>query len=188
MDFQLKKIDVKKYLVAGLAVLCLYSPFASADEIPAAVQARVDEAMKQIIVWAAHPDVVDAARKSNAFGGIPGMTNGKWDELSEDDPLVTSMLNNKASMLIRKWEKGSEPFNKLVLRNAESDVSAASIKPLVYHNIARPVFFNAIKGKPWRANEIKPDPTTQIKSVQISAPVMDGGKVIGVLHAGIGAD
>lgn len=116
------------------------------------------------------------------------MNNGKWDELRENDPLVTALLSTKASGLLKKWEKDSGPINKLVLRTREGDCAAASIKPLVYHNTARPVFSNAIKGKPWHADEIKPDPTTQIKGVQISTPVMDGGKVIGVLHGAISVD
>lgn len=64
---------------------------------------------------------------------------------------------------------------------------ASSTKPLVYNNATRPAFANPIKGQVWAASEIKPDPTTGIKSVQAGAPVMDGSKLIGVLHVGITA-
>ena len=72
-----------------------------------------------------------------------------------------------------------------MLRDEKANLVAASIKPLLFNNLARPVYTMAIKGQVWAAAEIKPDPTTGIKSVQASAPVMDGGKVIGVIHTGI---
>ena len=37
----------------------------------------------------------------------------------------------------------------------------------------------------WTDKEIKPDPTTQKKSVQIAAPVLDGGKAAGVNHGAV---
>jgi len=71
------------------------------------------------------------------------------------------------------------------VRDEKGNLVAASTKPLLYNNAVRPVFMNAIKGQAWSDTKVLPDPTTQIKSVQASAPVMDGGKVIGVIHVGI---
>ena len=51
-----------------------------------------------------------------------------------------------------------------------------------------PAAINALKGQAWADTEVKPDPTTQIKSVQVSAPVLDGGKAIGILHGSVTAD
>ncbi len=188
MELQLKKIGIAGYLIGVLAALCLGSPFASAEGLPGPAQAKADAALKQLAAWAANPEIIAATREANAKGGMPGMNNGKWNELSENDPTVTALLSTKASMLLKKWETENGHFSKLVLRSREGDVTAASIKPLVYHNTARPVFSNAIKGKPWHADEIKPDPTTQVNGVQISTPVMDGRKVIGVLHASVNVD
>ena len=67
-------------------------------------------------------------------------------------------------------------------------VIASSVKPLIYKNSSRPVFTHPMEGKPWNAGKIKPDPTTQIKSVHVGVPVLDGGKVIGVLHAGVSVE
>jgi hypothetical protein len=65
---------------------------------------------------------------------------------------------------------------------------ASSTKTLIYNAASRPAFTGAMKGKAWSAPEVKPDPTTQKKSVNISAPVMDGGKVIGVMNAAVNAE
>jgi hypothetical protein len=43
-------------------------------------------------------------------------------------------------------------------------------------------------GKVWQQDESKPDPSTNIDTVQISAPVKDGAKVIGVLLVSLTAD
>ncbi len=65
---------------------------------------------------------------------------------------------------------------------------ALSTKTLIYNAASRPAFAGAMKGKAWSAPEVKPDPTTQKKSVNISASVMDGGKVIGVMNAAVNAE
>lgn len=103
------------------------------------------------------------------------------------DPAVKAFENSKAGVLIRKWEE-DKGINKLVLRDEKGNLVASSAKPLVYNNAVRPVFANPIKGQVWAASEIRPDRTTSIKSVQAGAPVMDGGKVIGVIHVGITAE
>jgi hypothetical protein len=65
---------------------------------------------------------------------------------------------------------------------------AGSGKSVIYNASARPPIKEAMKGKPWNADEVKPDPTTQLKSVHVSAPVMDGGAVIGVIHTAVTAE
>ena len=75
-----------------------------------------------------------------------------------------------------------------MLRDEKGNLVASSTKPLLFSIPARPAYLMAMKAQVWSATEIKPDPSTGIKSVQASAPVMDGGKVIGVIHTGITAD
>ncbi len=115
------------------------------------------------------------------------MNNGKWIELADGDPFIKAILGSKVSQQIGKWETQDDTINKLLLRDAKGNLVAASVRPLIYNNANRPVFANAIKGQAWAANEIKPDTTTQIPSVHVSAPVLDGGKPIGVLHTGVTA-
>ena len=45
----------------------------------------------------------------------------------------------------------------------------------------KPNFDEAFAGKVWHQAESKPDPSTNIDTVQIAAPVKDGSTVIGVL-------
>lgn len=156
--------------------------------LPENIQAKVEVFKKKLVDWAAHPTIVKAVKESNAKGGLlPGMNNGKWDALPDNDPLVLGILASPASKQVIQWE-ADKGINKLFVRDEKGNMVAGSAKSLIYNAAARPPFKEAMKGKPWNADEIKPDPTTQIKSVHVSAPVLDGGKVIGVIHSAVTAE
>lgn len=156
-------------------------------EIPADVQAKVEKYKKHIIEWAANPIVVAAVKEANAKGPIPGMSNARWDELGDKDPVVMGMQTSPAGEYAKKIEEDKN-VNKVTVWDEKGNMIASSTKTLIYNAATRPAFTGAMKGKAWSAPEIKPDPTTQKKSVNISAPVMDGGKIIGVMNAAIGAE
>ncbi len=170
-----------------LVVFAMHSMPAAAA-LPADMQAKVETYKKKLVDWAANPVIVKAVKEANAKGGmVPGMTNGKWDEISETDPLVTGMLATPASKLVKQWE-ADKGINKLFVRDAKGNMVAGSGKSLIYNAAARPPVKEAMKGKAWNADEIKPDPTTQIKSIHVSAPIMDGGSVIGAMHTAVTAE
>jgi hypothetical protein len=170
-----------------LAVFSMQATPALAN-LPADLAAKVETYKKKLVTWAADPVIVKAVKDANANGGlIPGMTNGKWDELADNDPQVTATLVTPASKLVKQWE-ADKGINKLFVRDAKGNMVAGSGKSLVYNAAARPPVKEAMKGKPWSATEIRPDPTTQIKSVHLSAPVLDGGNVIGVIHTAVTAE
>ena len=168
-----------------LTLLCLATP-ARAGELPADVQTRVEKAKQRLVELAADPVLVAAVREANAQGGT-GLTNGKWVDLGDADPAVKAVLGNKISAQIAQWEQTDTTVNKLIVRDQKGNLVGASVRPLIYNNSSRPVFANPIKGQVWAAGEVKPDTTTQIPSVHVAAPVLDGGKTIGVLHAGVTA-
>lgn len=184
--------SLRASLGKALFFLCVFSGLgatsaAFADGLPPDVQAKADKYKQKLAEWAATPAIVEAVKKSSITGGIAGMTNAKWDELSDKDPIVTSLQQNAASKLVSKWEE-DKSLGKLNVRDVQGNLvafSSASGKPLLYNNATRPAFVKAMQGAPWAANEIKPDPTTGKKSVQLSAPVMDGGKPIGIIHTAL---
>lgn len=179
------QILVGSLLVVG--ALALQSGPARAA-LPADLEAKVQAYKQKLVDWAADPTIVKAVKEANASGGaIPGMSNGKWDELAESDPQITAILNTPASKLVKQWES-DKGINKLFVRDEKGNMVAGSGKSVIYNAAARPPFKEAMKGKPWNADEVKPDPTTQIKSVHVSAPVMDGGTVIGVIHTAVTAE
>lgn len=168
------------------AALSLFTCLAASAALPPDLQAKVDKAKAKLVTLAADPIVVAAAKEANAKGD-PGMSNGKWVDLPDSDPFIQNLLKAKASRQIAEWEAKDDSINKLVLRDQKGNLVAASVRPLIWNNAARPVYSQAIKGQTWSAEEIKPDPSTQVPSVQLSAPVLDGGKAIGVLHSAVTA-
>jgi hypothetical protein len=165
-------------------VLACASVSAFAADFSAATQSKVEKYKQKLVEWAANPVIVNAVKEANAKGPLAGMTNAKWQDVNDSDAVVKSFLESKSGLLVKKWEE-DPAINKLVARDEKGNLVAASTKPLLFNNAARPVYTNAIKGQVWVDSKITPDPTTQIKGVQASAPVLDGKKVIGVLHLAI---
>lgn len=173
--------------VAAAALLSLGGLSAWAQALPPALQTKAETYKAKLVEWAAHPAMVAAVKAANAKGPLAGMSNGKWNDLDEKDPVVTAFETSPAGVQITKWE-ADKGISKLVLRDDKGNLVAASLKPVIYNNSARPPFINAIKGTPWIDKEVKPDPSSGVKGVQVSVPVMDGGKTIGALHTAVNAD
>lgn len=153
-----------------------------ADELTAKMQPKIDAYKKQAVAWAADPLVVKSVREANATGPIPMMGNAKWRELKEDDPIVKGFVSNPAGQLLTKWMNAdAKGINKIVLSGNKSQRVAFTSMPAVYLGKGKPNFDDPIDGKVWQQGESKPDPSTSIDTVQIAAPVKDGGSVIGVL-------
>lgn len=153
-----------------------------AEELSAKMQPKIDAYKKQAVVWAADPLIVKSVREANARGPIPMMGNSKWRELKEDDPIVKGFIDNPAGQLLTKWMNAdAKGINKIVLSGNKSQRVAFTSIPAVYLGKGKPNFDDPFDGKVWQQGESKPDPSTNIDSVQIAAPVKDGGSVIGVL-------
>ncbi len=172
--------------LTAAACLLASTSFLAYAEVPAALQPKVDKYKKQLGEWAANPAIVAAVRDANAKGPS-GMSNAKWNDLEDKDPAVTATMSGPVAAQIIKWEEDKN-INKLYLRDQKGNLIAGSSKALLFNAAARAPVANALKGAGWNDTDVKPDPTTQIKSVQVSTPVLDGGKVIGVLHASVTAE
>lgn len=173
-------------LLLGAAITFCTISAARAD-LPANVQTTVDSYKKQLVEWAASPVAIAAAKESNAKGGIAGMTNAKWAELGGDDPAVKALQSGATAKQVGKWETYSEELGKLNVRDEAGNLVAfgtAAAKPALYNNSDKPPYKNGMKGA-WSDKEVKPDLTTKKNSVQIAAPILDGGKAIGLIHASV---
>lgn len=180
------KANAKLIAAASLLGVLVLAPRAQA-ELPSDAQAKVEKYKKRLSEWARDPVVLSAVKEANAHGGIAGMSNSKWDSLLATDAAVLGIQTSEAGRLLTKLEE-DQGINKLYLRDLKGNIVAASSKPLLYSIASRPAMQVVSSGQPWAQGEVKPDPTTQIKSVQMAVPVMDGGKAVGVLHTGVTID
>jgi hypothetical protein len=169
-----------------ILVLLGASPALWAQAISPELQVKVDKFKTELSKWAANPVVVSAAEKSNAAGGLPGMTPAKWTELDDKSAEVQSIMASEAGKYVDKLD-GPE-INKVVVRDKLGNAVAANTKVVLYNVTHRPVFKNAITGTPWQQDTVAKDVTTQKLSVQIAVPIKTkGGDIIGVMHASINA-
>ncbi len=183
----IKRSTIVSALLVGAVIAFSSASTVRADPITPELQAKVDKAKKKLGEWASSAVAVAAAKESNAKGGIAGMTNAKWDELNENDPIVKGMQNSAAGKQCKKWEDEAAGVNKVTIFDEKGNLVASSTKTLLYNAANRPAIAGALKGNVWQAPDVKPDPSTQKKSVNISAPIKDGGKVIGLINAAVDA-
>jgi hypothetical protein len=169
--------------VVGL--LTLAGP-AGALEITPAVQAELDKQKVVVAAWAADPAVVAAVRAQNAKGPIEGMDNAKWKTVRRSDPTVKGFQDNPAAKVLKsRVEAGSGAFNEAFLSGAQGEKVAFVDKTTSYIHKGQAKFDVPFgTGKAWQG---KPefDESSQTHAVQVSVPVMDGGKVIGALVVGV---
>lgn len=153
-----------------------------AGDVTTKMLPRIDTYKKQAVAWAGDPQILKAVKESNASGPIAGMGNAKWRDLKESDPNVKGLVDNAAGQLVTKWmNSDAKGINKIVLSGDKSQRVAFTSMPAIYIGKGKPNFDEAFAGKVWHQAESKPDPSTNIDTVQIAAPVKDGNTVIGVL-------
>ncbi|MHB9118309.1 MAG: PDC sensor domain-containing protein [Burkholderiales bacterium] len=177
---------VRTWLMVFLALLgssALFTNAAQAEPIPPDVQAKVEHYKQKLVEWAANPVLIAAVKEANAKGP-GGMNNGAWNDLNDNDPKVKAFQTSAAGKQLSKLE-ADKNISKLYIRDDKGNLVASSNKPLLFNTFTRPQFSNPFKGKAWSANEMKPDPSTQVMSVQIAVPIMDGGKPIGVMNSSV---
>ena len=179
----------KRSLLTALTLLLPIAPLLAGD-VTSKMQSKIDQYKQQAAAWASDPLVVQAVKEANANGPIAGLGNAKWRELKESDAVVTGFINNPAGQLLTKrMNTEAQSINKIVLSGDKSQRVAFTSMPAIYIGKGKPNFDTSMNdGKVWQQDESKPDPSTNIDTVQISAPVKDGGKVIGVLLVSLTAD
>jgi hypothetical protein len=168
------------------AVAALVTPAVAFDLTPA-VQAELDKQKAALVKWAADPVVVSAVKEQNAKGPIAGMDNAKWKAMRRSDPVVQAMVKSPAGeFLVKKIEASGGALDKAFLSAAHGEKVAFAEKTISYIHKGQEKFDAPLgSGKPWQMSKEWFDESLQGYAIQVAAPVMDGGKAIGVLVASV---
>jgi hypothetical protein len=174
-------------IVVGLGVAALATVAAAAGfEITPAVQAELDRQKQLVTGWAADPVVVAAVKAQNGKGPLPEMDNPKWKTTRRSDAVVKAMQSNAAGQYLKAKVEGSAgAFSEAFLNGSKGEKVAFVEKTTSYIHAGQAKFDVPFStGKAWQG---KPefDESTQTYAVQISVPVLDGGKPIGALVVGV---
>jgi hypothetical protein len=164
---------------------CFLTGSLSAADLAPSMQTALDAQKKVIAAWAADPVLVASVKTQNEKGPIAGMDNAAWKKLPPGDPIVQGFQTNAAGVwLAEKIKAGGGLFTEAFLNGAKGEKAAFAQKTTSYFHIGTQKFDVPMSGKPWQGVP-EFDESSQTQAVQISVPVLDNGRPIGVLVVGI---
>lgn len=157
-----------------------------APEIAPGVQVELDKQKTVIAKWAASPEVVRAVKDQNTKGPIKGMDNAKWKTLRSGELVVRGFQHNPAANFLKaKMKEGGTLYTETFLSASQGEKVAFAEKTTSYIHKGSAKFDVPFQtGKPWQG-QIEVDESSRMSNIQISVPVVDGGKSIGVLVVGV---
>jgi len=171
-----------KFVFPVLLTFLVSLSTATAGELNAETQAKVDAYKQKLATWAQDPDVVSALKKANQ--DLAKMDNATWKAMSKNDGKVLSYQSSTAGKKLTKWND-DKSLGKLFIRDKKGNYVAGSKKPAIYNIATRPAFSKAKPGQGWNSTKVKPDPTTSLASIQVSYPVISNGEKIGIIHTSL---
>lgn len=171
-----------KFVFTVLLTFLLSLSTATAGELDAETQAKVDAYKQKLATWAKDPDVVSALKNANQQNTT--MDNATWKAMNKNDGKVLSYQSSAAGKKLTEWNN-DKALGKLFLRDKKGNYVAGSKKPAIYNIASRPAFSKAQPGEGWNSTKVKPDPTTNVASIQVSYPVISNGEKIGVIHTSV---
>ena len=156
----------------------------AAEALDAAAQARVDAKLKEVLVWASDPVIVNAVKAHNA--SVPpdqaALTQDAWKKFSVMDPVVRNFTKNEAATFLKN--KKGEVVSEAFVSGADGLKVAFLSKPSNWSHKGKPKHDEPMAGKIWQG-AVELDESTGLQQVQVSVPVLDDGKPIGSLVVGL---
>ncbi len=163
-------------------------PLHAGEKAPPAV---IDLAHGKLAVLAADPVIVQAVKAANAKG-VPlekvKELNTKWAATAGVDDFIKSVLSNSTSQHLREIQKSKPYYAEIFLKDAQAANVAMTDKTSSYWHGDKDKFTKAFSTGDVFVGDVSFDKSSQVYSSQVSLPVKDGSKVIGVLIVGIDID
>jgi hypothetical protein len=168
------------------AILSFTVAFMSAQTAPltADQKAKVEGYLASLKALGTDPVVVKAVKDYNAAPPpeTQGMTQAKWDGLSVLSPEVRAFAKNSLAEYLKT--KRTEAMSELFVSGAKGTKAAFFAKTTSWSHAGKPKHDAPMSGKTW-IGEPELDQSSGKVSVQVSFPVLDGGKPIGSIVVGL---
>lgn len=173
-------------MMFGLAATVVGSSLAWAFDLTPATQKEIDARIEMVKGWAADPVIVRAVAAQNEKGPIPEMDNARWKTVRRTDPIVKAFQSKEAGQFLKsKAAASNDIVSEAFLSAARGEKVAFIEKTTSYIHKGMPKFDVPFEGgRPWQG-KAEFDESTQLHQIQVSVPVLAGGKVIGVLVVGL---
>lgn len=108
-------------------------------------------------------------------------TNESWKGLTVLDPDVRGFQQNGAASWIKSHK--DEAVTEAFVSGADGGKVAFLTKPTSWSHAGKPKHDKPMSGKNWQG-DVEVDASTGARQVQVSVPVLDGGKPIGSIVVG----
>ncbi len=180
------KLKIRAILIALFAVFLVLanlsaqgSPTLTADQ-----KAKVDAALKEYMALGSDPTVVKAVKEFNAAppADTVGMTQEKWAGLSVLSPEVKGLSKNALAEYLKG--KRTPLMAELFVSGANGTKVAFFAKTTSWSHKGKPKHDSPMSGKTWIDVPALDESSGKV-TVQISFPVLDGGKAIGSIVIGL---
>jgi hypothetical protein len=169
-------------LFLALAVFGMSTAFA--EDLTADQKAKVDAKLALFAAWGSDPAVVKFVKAAEASPPTwaAGMTQDKWTALSVLSPEIKELTKNDLAAWIRS--KKDDGVTEVFVSSNTGIKIAFLAKSSNWSHKGKPKHDVPMTGKTW-VGAIEADASTGQKQVQVSFPVLDGGKVLGSIVVGL---
>jgi hypothetical protein len=173
---------MKLFLGLMLSTFLVTGAFA-AETLTAEQQTALTKQVEELKKLASDPKVVEAVKAVNtaALADYKDMTQDKWKELPVLDPKVRYFSKTPLAEYLKT--KKNDMMTEMFVSAADGTKVAFLSKTTNWSHKGKPKHDDPMAGKTWQGS-VEMDESTGAKSIQVSVPVMDGGKAIGSMVTG----
>jgi hypothetical protein len=173
-----------KKLISLIVVFLSLSVMLAAQTLTPDQKTKVNQQMEIWRVLGTDPAVVKAVKAYNAQqpADTVGMTQEKWDKLTVLDPIVRGLSKNELAEYLKT--KRTPIVAELFVSGANGGKVALFAKTSSWNHSGKPKHDAPMTGKTWIGDPALDESTGKVL-VQISFPVLDGGKPIGSIVVGL---
>ena len=173
-----------------LALILITQPLISGEKAP---QKIVDLAKSELVKLGSDPVIVDAVKAENAKGKtleqIKAMDE-KWKSTPGIADFMKALMDSKCGQYLKKMQSKNDYFAEIFVMDNKGANVAMTDKTSDYWQGDEEKFTESFKGGTGalHISDVEFDDSSQSYLVQVSVPVMDGGKAIGAITFGIDVD
>jgi len=170
-----------------IVLMCICAPaFSGEYQLREKIQNELNKRKIEISAWVTDALIIKAVNEQNAKGPIVGMDNPTWKLAKRTDPVVAAFRTCAAGQFLKdKIHSEGSAFSEAFLNGAQGEKVAFVEKTSSYIHKGCPKFDVPFQEKTVWQGLPEYDESTQTYAIQISVPVLEHGKPIGVLVVGV---
>ncbi len=172
-----------KNIFTAIMMLSLLTFSVAAEELTKEQSSALKIKIDLVVKWAEDSTIIAAVKKINTDGqgDLKEMTQEKWKEIPVLDPKVRALTKNEAAEALKKLKDDS--VSEAFLSAADGTKVAFLSKTSNWSHKGKAKHDDPMNNKSW-TGKVETDESTGSLNIQVSVPVLDGGKPIGSLCVG----